>query len=170
MKNRYQYILFVVVVLLVQILLLNNLTFSPYVAPIAYIVLIILTPLGTSSLKMIFVGTLLGLVMDLAMGTIGINVAATLPLAYFRRPILHFFASYADMDGEGGVPTPLRVSGFHNYVVAMVVLHCLLFFALEHLSLQNLGFMALQFVISTLISLAVVYFFIGIFTSKLTRR
>jgi hypothetical protein len=170
MKNRYQYILFVVVVLLVQVLLLNNLTFSPYVAPLAYVVLIIMTPLGTSSLKMIFVGLTVGALMDITMGTIGINVLATLPLAYFRRPILHFFGSYTDMDGEGGVPTQLRLTGFHNYVVAMVVLHNLLFFGFEHPTTANFGFIALRFVVSTLISLGVVYFFIGIFTSKLAKR
>ena len=78
MKNRNQYILFVVVVLLVQVLLLNNLTFSPYVAPLAYIVLIIMTPLGTSPLKMIFVGLMVGTLMDITMGTVGINVLATM--------------------------------------------------------------------------------------------
>ncbi len=170
MKNRSQYILFVVVVLLVQVLLLNNLTFSPYIAPLAYIVLIIMTPLGTSPLKMIVIGTLLGFVMDITMGTIGLNVIATLPIAYFRRPILHFFASYIDMDGEGGVPTQLRISRFHNYVVAMVVLHNLIFFGFEHLTIANFGFLALRTVISTLISIAMVYFFIGIFTAKLTQR
>ena len=170
MKNRSQYILFVVVVLLVQVLLLNNLTFSPYIAPLAYIVLIILTPLGTSSLKMILIGTLLGLVMDITMGVVGINVIATLPVAYFRRPILHFFAAYTDMDGEGGVPTKLRISRFHNYVVAMVVIHSLIFFGFEHLTTANLDFIALRTAISTLVSVAVVYFFIGIFTAKLTQR
>lgn len=170
MKSRYQYILFVVVVLLVQVLLLNNLTFSPLVAPLAYIVLVIMTPLGTSSLKMICIGALLGLAMDLAMGTMGINVIATLPVAYFRRPMLHFFASYSDMDGEGGVPTSLRLTYFHNYVVAMVVIHSLIFFCFEHLSMAHFGYMLLRFVVSTAISVGVVYFFIGIFTPKLARR
>lgn len=170
MKNRSQYILFVVVVLLVQVLLLNNITFSPYIAPLAYIVCIIMTPLGSSPLKMIVVGTLLGLVMDLTMGTMGLNVIATLAIAYFRRPILHFFASFADVDGEGGVPTVLRISRFHNYVVAMVVLHSAIFFIFEHLSFANFGFMLLRFILSTLITLGIVYFFIGIFTSKLTGR
>ena len=170
MKNRNQYILFVVVVLLVQVLLLNNITFSPYLAPVAYIVCIIMAPLGTNSLKMIMWGLLLGLIMDLTMGTIGLNVIATLPIAYFRRPILHFAASYTDVDGEGGVPTQLRISRFNRYVVAMVVLHSVLFFLFEHMTFANLGFIALRFLFSTLISVGVVYFFIAIFSPKLTGR
>ena len=170
MKKQKAYILFVAVVLAVQILLLNNLTISTYIAPIAYIVCIIIMPLGSSPLKMIIWGTLLGVVMDITMGTMGLNVLATLPIAYFRRPILHFAASYSDVDNEGGVPTPRRIPLYNNYVVAMVVLHSLLFFGFEHLTTANFGFIVLRFICSTIATLALTYFFIVIFTPNLSRR
>ena len=170
MKKERQYILFVITVLLTQILLLNHLTVSTYIAPLAYIVCIIMMPLGTSPLKMIAVGALLGGVMDATMGTIGLNVIATLPVAYFRRPILHFVASFSDVDSDGEIPTVRRIGRFHFYVVAMVILHSLLFLVFEHMTLVNLTFIATRFVCSTAISLALVYFFIVIFTPKLTTR
>ena len=70
MAKRSEYILFVAVVLMVQIFLLNNLTFSTYLAPLAYIVCLILTPLGSSPMKMILTGLFLGLVMDISMGSL----------------------------------------------------------------------------------------------------
>lgn len=170
MKRASEYIFFVVVVLAVQILLLNNLTFSTYLAPLAYIVCLILTPLGTSPLKMILIGLALGVTMDLTMGTMGLNVLATLPMAYFRRPILHFVASYTDVDNETGVPSDRRIALFHNYVVAMVVIHSLIFFIFEHMTTANFGFIFLRFICSTLVTLGLTYFFIAIFTPKLTRR
>lgn len=170
MKNLSQYILFIAVVLIVQIVLLNNLTFSTYVAPLAYIVILIMLPLGISPGKMFIAGLTLGAVMDITMGTIGLNLLATLPIAYFRRPILHFAASYADVDNDGGVPTVRRIGRFHNYVVAMTVLHSMLFFGFEYMSLSNFGFMALRFLCSTVISVGFVYLFIAIFTPKLARR
>ncbi len=170
MKRLSAYTLFVAVVLAVQILLLNNLTVSVYWAPLAYIVCLILAPLGTSPLKMIALGLVLGVAMDLTMGTIGLNVLATLPVAYFRRPILHFAASYSDVDNEMGVPSPRRIALFHNYVVAMVVVHSLLFFAFEHMTTANFGFIFLRFLCSTLTTLALSYLFIAIFTPKLTQR
>lgn len=170
MAKRSEYILFVAVVLMVQIFLLNNLTFSTYLAPLAYIVCLILTPLGSSPLKMIFTGLFLGLVMDISMGTVGLNVLATLPLAYFRRPILHFTASYTDVDNEGGVPTSRRIGRFNNYVVAMVILHSLLFFGFEFMTTANFGFISLRFLCSTVATLILTYLFIAIFTPKLTRR
>ena len=170
MAKRSEYILFVAVVLMVQIFLLNNLTFSTYLAPLAYIICLILTPLGSSPLKMLFIGLLLGTAMDISMGTVGLNVLATLPLAYFRRPILHFAASYTDVDNEGGVPTARRISRFNNYVVAMVILHSLLFFGFEFMTTANFGFISLRFLCSTVATLILTYLFIAIFTPKLTRR
>ena len=170
MKNLSQYILFVIVVLAVQIVLLNNITFSTYVAPLAYIVCLIMLPLGTSPGKMLMAGLVLGALMDVTMGTMGLNLLATLPMAYFRRPILHFAASYADVDNDGGVPTSRRIGRFHNYVVAMVVLHSLIFYGFEYMTMANIGFIALRFTCSTAITIGFVYLFIAIFTPKLTSR
>ena len=170
MKNLSQYILFFVVVLLSQVLLFNNLTFSTYFAPLVYIVCIIMMPLGTSSLKMMIAALIVGTLMDLSMGTMGLNVLATLPVAYFRRPILSLTASYTDVDGDGDTPSPMRITRFNNYVIAMVVLHNLLFFGFEHLTLDNFGFIALRFLCSTIVSIALAYLFIIVFTPKLTRR
>lgn len=170
MKKESQYILFVVVVLLSQILLFNNLTISAFLAPLAYIVCIIMMPLGTSPLKMLIAGLLLGIAMDITMGIGGLNVIATLPIAYFRRPILHFVASFSDVDSDGEVPTVRRIPRFYYYVVVMVVLHSLIFFGFEHLTTANFGFLALRFLCSTASTLAIVYFFIAIFTPKLSAR
>lgn len=170
MKHLKQYILFFTIVLASQVLLFNNLTFSTYFAPLVYIVCIIMMPLGTPSLKMMIAAILIGGLMDLSMGTMGLNVIATLPVAYFRRPILSLTASYTDVDGDGDTPSPMRLTRFNNYVIAMVVLHNLIFFGFEHLTLANFGFIALRFLCSTLASTALVYLFIIIFTSKLIRR
>ena len=169
MKNRSQYILFVVVVLLVQVLLLNNLTFSPYIAPLAYIVLIIMTPLGTSSLKMILIGTLLGLVMDITMGTPWLNTLVTLPVAFFRRQILYTLAGFSPMSKEEGVPLPKRHGmRFHRYAIIMIVIHSVLFYLVEWLSFDNFGMLLLRIFCSTLLSLLLDYILIILFMKRLS--
>lgn len=170
MKHLTQYLFFFVVVLLSQILLFNNLTFSTYVAPLVYIVCIIMMPLGTTPLKMMFVAVVIGSIMDITMGTMGLNLLSTLPVAYFRRPLLQMVASYSEVDGDGEPPTRMRISRFHNYVITMVVFHNLLFFGVENLSLANFGFLTLRFLCSTLVTIVVVYLFIIMFTPKLARR
>ena len=55
-----------VVVLFVQVFVLNNLSISPLVAPMVYIVLILMMPIESSQWKMLGVGLLLTLVASMA--------------------------------------------------------------------------------------------------------
>lgn len=170
MKINKTYLLFYAVVILVQILLLNNLTISTLIAPMAYISCVIMMPLSFSPMRLLIYGLLLALLMDLTMGVVGLNVIATLPIAFFRRPILHFVADYSDFDNEGGVPTPKRLGSwrFHRYVVVTTVLHSLIFFCFELLSFNHFWFSIGRIVFSTLATLAVIYVLIAIFTPRLT--
>ncbi len=169
MKNIGAYSLFFAVVLFLQIFLLNSITTSVYFAPMLYIICIIMLPLDMSQIKILLFGLVLGLLMDTAMGIRALNVVATLPVAFFRRPILHYVAGFNDPTMEEGVPTvkKMGVLRFHRYIIAMVALHSVLFFGFEWLSLDNLGFLALRILCSTLATLALVYLMIILFTAKL---
>ena len=172
MNNKGIYILFFAVVAVLQIFLLNNVTVSAYVAPVIYIVCIILMPLETSQLAMLMTGLALGVVMDLTMGVNGLNIVATLPVAFFRRPILHLTADFSNLVKADGVPSAARLGNFrfHRYVLTMMILHALLFFGFEWLSFHNLGFFIARLLCSTAVSLAIVYPLIYIFTPKLSLK
>ena len=58
------YIVLTLMVLFIQILVLNNLSITPLVAPMVYIVLIVMMPIESSQWKMLIAGLLLGMVMD----------------------------------------------------------------------------------------------------------
>ena len=172
MKGKGSYILFFIVTLMVQIFLLNNLTVSVLFAPMAYIVCVIMMPLDSSPLKMLLTSLAIGLLMDLTMGTEGLNVIATLPMGFFRRPILNLVAGFSDFDKEESAPSVQRlgVYRYHRYIVTMVVLHSLLFFGFEHLTFDNFGFFAARLACSTLASLAMVYFLQLLFNPKFLNK
>lgn len=172
MNNRGAYILFFAVVAMLQIFLLNNLTISVRFAPMVYVVCLIMLPLEISPMRILLVGLLLGLLMDVTMGVNGLNVIATLPVAFFRRPILHFVAGFSDLAKAEGVPSPERLGGhrFHRYVVSMVVLHSILFFGFEWLSFDNFGFFLTRLLCSTAASLALSYLLIFVFIPKLSSK
>ncbi len=157
---------------MLQIFLLNNLTISTRFAPMVYAVCIIMLPLEISQLRILLVGLLLGVIMDLTMGVNGLNVIATLPIAFFRRPILHLAAGVSDLAKKDGIPSPERLGGhrFHRYVVSMVVLHSLLFFGFERLSFDNFGFFLSRLLCSTAASLALAYLLIFVFMPKLSPK
>ena len=104
-----EYIILTLVVLFVQIFVLNNLSISPLVAPMVYIVLILMMPIESSQWKMLGVGVLLGMLMDLTMGTAGLNTLVTLPIAVFRRPLLYALSGLAAISKEEGIPSVKRL-------------------------------------------------------------
>lgn len=168
MRNR-AYILLVLVALLLQIAVLNNLSITPLVAPTIYILVLLFPPIETPQWKMLGIGLLLGAFMDLTMGSAGLNVIVTLPIAYFRRMLLFSLTGLSTLSTEEGTPTVKRLGlRFHRYAIAVIVLHSLLFYAVEWLSLQNIGFLALRTLCSTIISLILDYTLILLFSKHLS--
>ena len=163
------YTMLTFVVLFVQVFVLNNLSISPLVAPMVYIVLIVLMPIESSQWKMLGAGLLLGLLMDLTMGTMGLNTLVTLPIAFFRRPILHTFAGLSSISKEEGIPSVKRLGmRFHRYAIAMIVIHSLLFYFAEWLSFDNFGTLVLRIICSTLCSLILDYIIVMLFMKRLS--
>ena len=157
------------VVLFVQVFVLNNLSMSSLVAPTVYIVLIILMPIESSQWKMLGVGLLLGAVMDLTMGTAGLNTLVTLPIAFFRRPLLFALTGISSMSKEEGIPSVKRLGmGFHRYVIILIILHALIFYFVEWLSFANFTTLLLRILCSTAVSLALDYIIISLFMKRLS--
>ena len=164
-----EYIILTLVVLFVQIFVLNNLSISPLVAPMVYIVLILMMPIESSQWKMLGVGVLLGMLMDLTMGTAGLNTLVTLPIAVFRRPLLYALSGLAAISKEEGIPSVKRLGvRFHRYIIVVITLHSVLFYLMEWLSFDNLATLILRIVCSTLCSLLLDYIIIILFTKRLS--
>ncbi len=163
------YTILTLVVLFVQVFVLNNLSISPLVAPMVYIVLILFMPIDSSQWKMLGAGLLLGVVMDITMGTPGLNTMVTLPIAIFRRPLLFALGGLSSISKEEGIPSVKRLgTRFHRYFIFMVVLHSLLFYFAEWLSFDNFGTLLLRIICSTLCSLVLDYIILSLFMKRLS--
>ena len=163
------YIILTLVVLFVQIFVLNNLSISPLVAPMVYIVLILMMPIESSQWKMLGVGLLLGVLMDITMGTVGLNTLVTLPLAVWRKPLLYAATGLSVVSKEEGVPSVKRLGiRFHRYAITMIILHSLLFYFAEWLSFDNFGTLLLRILCSTLCSLVLDYIIVMLFMKRLS--
>ena len=163
------YTMLVLVVFFVQVFVLNNLTISPLVAPMVYITLLLLLPIEYSQWKMLVAGALLGFIMDVTMGTAGLNMLVTMPIAIFRRPLLSVLGGVLSISKEEGIPSRRRLGvRFHRYFIIMVVLHSLLFYFAEWLSFDNLSVLVVRIVCSTICSLVLDYIIISLFTKRLS--
>lgn len=156
-------------VLFVQVLVLNNLSITPVIAPMVYIVLIVMMPIDASQWKMLAVALAVGVLMDLTMGTAGLNTLVTLPVAYFRRPILYTFAGLSTISKEEGVPTVRKLGvRFHRYAITLIAIHSVLFYFVEWLSFDNFGTLLLRIICSTFVSLLLDYVIMMLFMKRLS--
>lgn len=156
---------------LLQVFLFDNLSISVYLNPLVYIIFIILLPLDAQPVTVLGSGLLLGVVMDLAMGSAGINTIATLPIAFFR-PTLAAMICGRENVREGGIPSPGRLGThkFFVYLLTLTLLHHTLFFLLEALSWSHLFHTVVRIVVSTAVSVAFGWIITRIFTAKLPAR
>ncbi len=162
--------LFVASVLL-QVFLFDNLSISTYFNPLIYIAFIVLLPVDTLPIVLLGAGLAMGVTMDATMGAAGVNTISTLAIA-FLRPTLAGILCGRDNIRDGGVPSPQRfgIRPFIHYLVAIVLIHHLIFFSLESLSLTHLLHTAIRIVVSSAASILFIWFIAKIFTAKLPLR
>ena len=171
MHRLFPYTLLFVTTLVVQAFLLDNLTISIYFAPMIYLAFVLLLPLDTPPVALLAAGFVTGWLMDCAMGTDGLNVIATLPVALLRPGIVGLCYTREDPH-EGGIPSAARFGRgkFLRYLVLCVALHHLLFFAFEELSWAQAGRTLLRTLVSGTASVGFIWLAALLFTLKRTTR
>ncbi|MFO8055314.1 MAG: hypothetical protein R6U19_09170, partial [Bacteroidales bacterium] len=127
-KQLLRFIAFV----LIQGLVLNQISISGYLTPLLYVMFILLLPFEMPRQIVLVLAFLLGYCVDLFSGTPGMHAAATLITAFFR-PYLISTLSKRDEDEPEYRPTILSM-GFRwifSYTAIMVLLHHTLYFFIE---------------------------------------
>lgn len=155
---------------LLQALFFDNLPLGPWCSPLVYIAPVLLLPFDTRPVAVLGCGLVCGLAADYAMGTAGLNVAATLPIAFLRPNLLALVSKREDNRDEG-IPTPERMGRrvYWSYLVLLTGVHHLLFFLLEALSWQQLPQTALRILASGAVTVAVVGLAERLLTAKALR-
>lgn len=127
-----RYGLIIVLLILLQVLVLNNIQFSGFVNPYAYIMIILLLPSSIPAWLILIISFLTGLVMDLFCGSPGMHASATL-LAGFARPFVLRLISPRD-GYDLGSDLSMAAYGFRwffLYTVIIVMIHHTTLFFLE---------------------------------------
>lgn len=111
-------IFFITVMVLLQALFFNNLRLFTYALPIIY-----MYPLFKASIKfsrwfIILLAAYAGLLLDIFMNTLGINMFAATLVAFFRRPLVLRFMEEDEVAEGQGIPsrTTMSLGGFVFYL------------------------------------------------------
>ncbi|MDE5637749.1 MAG: rod shape-determining protein MreD [Alistipes sp.] len=171
MYRTIHYIALFATLLLVQIFIFDNLALSPYFNPLIYVTMLVLMPMESRSVVLLFTGLALGLAADFATGGAGLNTAATLPAAFLRQPLLALFCDRDDLR-DGGVPSAPRMGGewnFMRYAATVVAVQHAAFFMLESMSAVLLPHVLLRTVLSAAFTLLFVFIAARLFTYNISR-
>lgn len=162
-----KYGLLFIVVLSLQVLLFNNLDLNIYISPFVYVAFVILLPMELASIYVLILGLIMGVAMDLSMLTMGINTIASLFTAYSRSFILERTIG-KEMFRDGGIPSIQRLGivKMVKYILFFCLIHYIIFFSLETLSVEYVYLTVLQIVFSTLVSVVLVLFVSLAFQNK----
>ncbi len=165
MFRTLPYIALFFTAILSQIFIFDHLAVSVYVAPLVYLLFLVLLPVETSRILLLGAGVLLGLVMDVAMGTNGLNSIATIFIAFFRAPIINLIAGRKQV-AERGVPSEILFGNgdYIIYLVVMVALHHAIFFAFEALSASYLLYTVMRYICSSVVSFIYIWLIARLFT------
>lgn len=127
-----------VFLILLQVFVLNNIDLGGYLNPYLYVVFILLLPFDTPKWLLLISAFAMGLCIDIFMETVGINIAATVFMAWARPGTIKFLSRGRDI--EAGDKPGIRDFGFRwffMYTLFLVFLHHLLLFFLETFKFTN---------------------------------
>jgi rod shape-determining protein MreD len=145
------------VLILLQVLLMNQISLFGIGTPILYVYFLTKLPMGSNRFYVITLGFIVGFIIDIFLNTPGMNAAATTIVAVMRKPLMNLFFSKDD-EFEDFVPGIYRSSGaFVRFVVAMVLLHQSLLFFIGAFSFFNLTNTLIRIGASSLITLVLIF-------------
>ena len=148
-------IMFVLLVLL-QVTVLNRISFLGYAVPFLYIYFVIKLPIGMNRSLVVVLSFILGFIIDIFCNTPGMNAAATTFAAFLRRPIQNLFFSVDDYNEQ----TPrlsLLGSTFIKYAIAVCFVHTVALISIESFSYFNIVSVLLRIGLSTVITSILIF-------------
>lgn len=137
---------------IIQALILNNISFFGYATPFLYVYLLLKFDANISRYSLLLWGFFLGLAVDIFSNTPGVNAAATTLLALARPSLLQLFAPRDSSDDlEPGIRS-MGTGSFMRYTTLSLLLHHTALVLLVTFSLAEPQIHLLKIVLSTLLT------------------
>ncbi len=174
---RYaKYIVPFFLLLMVQVLLLNNVQliwwtnpsgfpiFTPYIYPL----FLLLLPFETPVVVLLLAGFVTGAVVDSFMNTPGMHAFAMVLIAYLRTNVLEallpknmreFYTLSPSVKTMGWAP-------FLVYSSFLILIHHTCFFILQLWSLQNIGYLLLKILASSITTMLLISVYLLLFSRR----
>ena len=148
---RFAFLLFL------QVLVINHIQISSMVAPLIYILAILMLPFNTPKWGLLVSAFVFGFLIDIFSGTIGLNMSATVFVAFIRPTLLNLISFGRDFNSEDSPNMKnLGADWFISYALIMILIHHSAVFFLEVFRLHELGTTLLRILYSSAATLVLV--------------
>jgi len=158
MKNRLGYILFYVILLLIQVVLSDFVNIGPYIYLCCLPLLVLYLPLDQHPVVSMLLAFLLGLTVDiLCDGIPGLNAAAAVALAAVRRPLYSAFFTRDSLD-RALIPTIQEVGILRhaNLIFSSLAVYFIVYICLDAVGMESLTTTLLRLALSCIANLVLI--------------
>ena len=162
-RNILTDILFIVILVILQVFLLNRILIMGKYPPIVYPIYVMFYPFYRDKFQFLGTSFLLGLGMDVFLGTWGINAFATTLIAFTRTVI---FRSSSDSTSDFFSFESLQWAQFLGFILTNLFLHQFLVQFIEYFKLSRALDVLINISITTVYSFVFVLFYVLIFKIK----
>ncbi len=134
-KNSVAFVLLV----LLQVLVFNNISFFGYINPMPYVLWLLLFPLKKDKIVYLLGAFLIGLTIDFFSNSGGIQAMASVFIAYIRLATLKILFQKKDVDFSSFMIRTMPTTKLIYYTVILVFLHHFIVFCFEFFDLSRMG-------------------------------
>ena len=145
-----------VVVMLLQVLLFDQLQLWGACHPYIYILCLLMMPITLPHNVDMLIGALVGLVMDVFCNSLGVHTAACILVMFIRPYLIGALVNDKDRLNEQISLRSIGMEAILRYVVIMVIIHHLMVFALAAWSWAHIGFVLLETLVSSLVTILII--------------
>lgn len=145
-----------IVVMLLQVLLLDQLQLWGACHPYVYILCLLMMPITLPHSLSMVIGAAVGLVMDIFCNSLGVHTAACILLMFIRPYLIGAIVNDKDRLNEQISLRAIGMEALIKYVVILVLIHHLTVFLLAAWSWAHIGFVLLETLVSSLITISLI--------------
>ncbi len=145
-----------VVVMLLQVLLFDQLQLLGICHPYIYILCLLMMPITLPHSVDMIIGAVAGLIMDIFCNSLGIHMASCILIMFIRPYLIGSIVNDKDRLNEQISLHAIGLEALLKYVIILVLLHHLTLFSLAAWSWHHIGFVLLETIVSSAITIAVI--------------
>ena len=145
-----------ILVMLLQVLLLDQLQLWGACHPYLYILCLMMMPITLPHSVSMIIGAVVGLVMDIFCNSLGVHTAACILLMFIRPYLIGAIVNDKDRLNEQISLRAIGMEALIKYVVILVLIHHLTVFLLAAWSWAHIGFVLLETLVSSLITISLI--------------